>query len=182
MRVVQDRLVARAYDDINCVAFDEQLELFGDTIWEETTLATTWPLNWTHALNDKNREYPQENSVPIKGEYDTRRVNSEHNPEVVLVKEGTMLEKPWQYTTFRKTLPHWYVSELIWHKLADTISWIVTEKRHQDNYLKITPGQTQRGNHTWVRYIQPIWNTYTTNLCVYWKTWFCTTCIRADLR
>ena len=61
MRVVQDRIVARAYDDINCVA---------------------------HALNTKNREYPQDNSVPIKGEYGTRRVNSEHNPVVVLVKDG----------------------------------------------------------------------------------------------
>ena len=41
-------------------------------------------------MNAKNREYPQENSVPIKGEYDKRRVKAEHNPAVVLVKEDMM--------------------------------------------------------------------------------------------
>ena len=41
MRVLQDRLVAQAYNDIDCVAFNEQLELFGDTVLDETTLATT---------------------------------------------------------------------------------------------------------------------------------------------
>ena len=92
MRVVQGRLLAQAYDDINCVPLNKQLELFDDTIWKETMLATTWPLNWTHALNDKNREYSQENRLPIKGEYDTRRVKSEHNPAVVLVKENMMME------------------------------------------------------------------------------------------
>ena len=170
LKLASMRSIARSFViSATPAIFSRQLELFGDTFGEERTLTTTWPQNWTHALNDKNREYLQENWAQIKRDYGKRKVKLEHNPVVILVKEGMMIEKPWQYTRFRKTLPHWHVSELIWHKLAYTISRIMTEKRHQDNYLKITPDQTQRGNHTWVRCIQPIWNAYTTYLCAYWK-------------